>query len=145
MKDLLLGLGARPEAGLALEVDRLPLDLVDDGVHAGFVGDGGGVAAQGLAVDHERYLDDVGVGRTPMVFDRELDDRVAPVVQQALDALEAALGVLADSIGNLEVLALDDRPHGRPPRCSVQPRHRAGPRARRGPRLRPGRGTHRFG
>jgi len=73
-----------------------------------------------------------------MVLDRELDDGVGPVVEEALDALEASLGIPANPIGDLEVLALDDRPHGRPPRSLwYEARRRAGPgneaRARRVP------------
>ena len=51
----------------------------------------------------------------PVLLVRELDDRVRPVVEQALEPPELALGVLADPVRHLDVLALDDGPHAAPP------------------------------
>ena len=42
---------------------------------------------------------------------RELDDGVGAVVEEPLEAAQLALGVVADPIRDLDVLALDDRPH----------------------------------
>ena len=82
-----------PDPRLLAVVDRPPLELVDDLVDAGPVGLGRRVRPQGPAVDHERDLDDVRVGGAPVLLDRELDERVAPVVEDPLEAGQLALGV----------------------------------------------------
>ena len=48
---------------------------------------------------------------------RELDDGVGPVVEEAFEPVELALGVVADPVRDLDVLALDDGPHAAPPGC----------------------------
>ena len=78
--DLLL---VRPgsQAGLLLEVHGAPLDLVDDLVDTGAMRRGGRGPVEGLTVDHQRDVDDVGALGAPMPLQRQLHDRVAPVVQ----------------------------------------------------------------
>jgi len=49
------------------------------------------------------------------LLDRKLDGGVALVVEKTLEAAQLALRVLADAIGHVVVLALDDRPHVGPP------------------------------
>src|SRR4029079_6613685 len=110
-EDPLLLLGACPQARLLLVVDRLALDLVDDLVKGRLVADPDGVAPQRASVDDEGHLGDVGVRRAPMHLVRELDDRVRSVVEEPFETMELALGVGADSVGDLDVLALHDRPH----------------------------------
>ena len=58
--------------------------------------DRGGVGPERLAVDDERDLDDVGVGRAAMLLDGELDQGVAPIVEDPLQAGQLALRVGAD-------------------------------------------------
>src|SRR6185503_8042376 len=96
-------------AGLA-ERHRPPLDLVDDGVDPGLMRRGGGRAPQALPVDLERDVDDMGVLDAPVLLDRELDGGVRLVIEEALEAPELALRVLADRARHLVVLALDDGP-----------------------------------
>ena len=103
-------------------VDRLALDLVDDVVERRLVADADRVAAQRLAVDDQGDLGDVGVRRAPVHLVRELDDGVGLVVEEALEPVELALGVVADPVGDLDVLALDDRPHASPPGLSASVR-----------------------
>ena len=79
-------------AGLAV-VDRAPLDLVEDGVDPGLVRRGGGRAAQRLAVDDERHVDDVRVLHAPVLLDRQLDRGVRSVVEEALEPAELPLRV----------------------------------------------------
>ena len=103
--------------------DGLPLDLVDDGVEGGLVARTGRVAVHGLAIHDQRDLDDVGVRRAPVVFVGELDDRVRPIVHEPRDVPELSLRVGADSLGDLDVLALDDGSHASPPEGpSARPR-----------------------
>ena len=47
----------------------------------------------------------------------ELDDGVGSIVKQPLETSQLALGVLTDPVRDLDILALDDRPHASPPRC----------------------------
>ena len=63
-----------------------------------------------------RHVGDVGVRRAPVGLVGELDDGVRLVVEEAVEPGELALCVIADPVGNLEVLAPDDRPHGTSPR-----------------------------
>jgi hypothetical protein len=98
-----------------------PLDLVGELVDRRLMGGRRRVAAQGLAVDHERHLGDVRRLRAAVVLDRELEHGLRAVVgsvaglarlaQEAFDPIELALGVLADADRDVDVLALDDRPH----------------------------------
>src|SRR4029079_12587087 len=69
-----------------------------------------------LPVDHQGDLDDVRVGRAPVLLDGQLDERVAPVVEDPFETGELALRVASDVVGHVDVLALDDRPHWSPPR-----------------------------
>ena len=62
-------------------------------------------------MDDEADLGDVGVGRAPVLLLPQLDDGIGLIVQQPLDAAELAFGVVADAVGDLGILALDDRPH----------------------------------
>ena len=73
------------------------------------------VAAQRLAVDDQRDLGDVGVRRAAMLLVRELDDGIGAVVEHPLEPPELALRIVADPVRDLDVLALDDRPHASPP------------------------------
>src|SRR4051794_32020802 len=49
-----------------------------------------------------------------MLLAPELDGGIGLIVQQALDPFELAFGVVPDAVGDLGVLALDDRPHASP-------------------------------
>ncbi len=93
-------------------VDGAPLELVDDLVDAGPMGLGRCVGPQRLAVDDEGDLDDVRDRRAAVLLDRKLDQGVAAIIEEALQPPELALGVPADMVGHVDVLALDDRPHG---------------------------------
>ena len=77
---------------------------------------GGRVGLERLAVDHEGDLDDVRNGRAPVLLDGQLDVGVTAVVQDPLQSGQLALGVPPDVVGDVDVLALDDRPHGHLPR-----------------------------
>ena len=93
-------------------VDGLALDLVDDLVERGLVADADRVAAQRLPVDDQRDLGDVGVRRRSCACSLESSTiGVGPVVQEALEPAELALGVVANPVRDLDILALDDRPH----------------------------------
>ena len=70
-----------------------------------------GVAADGLSADDERDLDDLGVGSAAMLLGREFHDGVRAVVHQPLEPMHLPLGVLLDVLRDVDVLALDDRPH----------------------------------
>ncbi len=108
---LLLGPAAADPRLLAV-VHRAPLDLVHDLVDRRLVRDGVGATAQCLAVDHEGDLGDPRVVGAPMVLHGDLEDRFRPVIQEALQAPHLPLGVLPHGVRDIEVLALDDRPHG---------------------------------
>ena len=82
-EDLLL-VGAGPDPRLLEVVDGAALELVDDLVDPGPMGLGRRMGPQRSAIDHERDLDDVRDGGTPMLLDRELDESVAPIVENAL-------------------------------------------------------------
>ncbi len=90
------------EARLLLEVDGAALDLVDDHVDAGLVRGAGGVTTQGLAVDDQGHLDDVGIVDAPMLLQGQLHDGVAAVVEQPVDAGEASARRSADAIGDVD-------------------------------------------
>ena len=111
-EDLLLLLRPGADAGLLLEVDRLPLDLVHHDVQRRLVGGAGRVALERLAVDDEGDVRDVRVRGAAVRLVRELDDGVRAVIEEPLEAGELALRVLPDPVRDLEVLAPDDRPHG---------------------------------
>ena len=111
-EELLLLLRAGPDAGLLLEVDGLPLDLVHHGVERGLVRGARRAALERLAVDDERDVRDVRVGRAAVRLVRQLDESVRAVIEEPLEAGELALRVLPDPVRDLEVLAPDDRPHG---------------------------------
>ena len=66
-------------------------------------------------MDDECDFDEVGVGGTLVMLVPELDGGVGLIVEEPLEPPEFALRVLADAIGDLGVLALDDRPHANPP------------------------------
>jgi hypothetical protein len=140
-QDLLLLIGAAAESRLLLVADRLALDLVDDVIERLLVARSRGSAAEQMPVDAQRDLGEVRVGDAPAMLAPELDGRVGPVVGQALDALELSLGIIADAIRDLGVLALDDRPHGHPqglraPAIGQRPTAvEYTPAARRGPRV----------
>src|SRR5439155_5945806 len=101
--------GAEPRLGLV--VDGASLEPVDDDVDAGLVGLLRGVAAQCSPIDDEADVDDVRLVAAAMVLDGQLDDRVAAVIEDTLEALEPLLGVAPDPVWDIDVLALDDRPH----------------------------------
>src|SRR6266550_82851 len=109
--------GANPR--LLAMVDCAALELVDHLVDAGCVTDGGGVGPQRPAVDDQRHLDDVRILGAPMLLDGQLDEGIGPVVEDSLEPPELAFRVAADALWDLDVLALDDRPH------THLPRHRA--------------------
>jgi hypothetical protein len=68
-------------------------------------------------VHDEENLGDVRVSRAAMLLVRELDDRVAVIVEEAIEAGDLAFGLGTHAVRELDVLALDDRPHGLlPPR-----------------------------
>ena len=113
-EDLLLLLGPGAQAGLLLVVDGLPLDLVDDVVERLLVARSARPAAQDLAVDDEADLGDVGGGRAPVLLRPQLDGGIGLIVQQPLDPFDLAFGVVPHAVGDLGVLALDDRPHASP-------------------------------
>jgi hypothetical protein len=46
-----------------------------------------------------------------VLLDRELDDGVRAIVQQAFEPPKPLLGVTPDAVVELDVLALDDGPH----------------------------------
>ena len=92
-EDLLLLVGPGADAGLLAMVDGAPLELVDDLVDAAPMGRPGRVGPEGLAVDDQRDLDDVRVRQAPVLLDRELDQRVAPIVEDPLEPGQLALGV----------------------------------------------------
>ena len=92
--------------------DRAPLHLVHDLVDRRLVGQGVGPPTQRLAVDDEGDLGDPRIVRAPVVLHGDLEDGVRPVVEEALQAPHLAFAVLSDGIRDIEVLALDDRPHG---------------------------------
>src|SRR5919197_3906394 len=46
-----------------------------------------------------------------MLLDRQFDDGVGPVIEEALEAGETLFGVTPYAVGDLDVLALDDGPH----------------------------------
>jgi hypothetical protein len=50
-----------------------------------------------------------------MLLVGELDDGVGPVIQDAFQPLELALGIRSDPVGDLDVLPPDDRLHASPP------------------------------
>jgi hypothetical protein len=50
------------------------------------------------------------------MLDGQLDESIASVVEDPLDARQLALGAASKGLGDLEVLAPDDRPHGTSPR-----------------------------
>ena len=50
-----------------------------------------------------------------MVLAPELHGGIGLIVKQPFDPFELALRVLADAIGDLGILALDDRPQAYPP------------------------------
>ena len=114
-QDLLLLLGSGPQARLLLVVDCLPLDLVDHVVERLLVARPRGAAAQLEAVDQEGDLGEVGVRGAAVLLAPELDRGVGAIVGQPVDPLELSLGIVADPVRDLGVLALDDRPHGSPP------------------------------
>ena len=70
------------------------------------------MAAQDLTVDDERHLGDLGVGGAAVLLARELDHGVRSVVQQPFEPAHLAFGVLPHGLRDVDVLALDDRPHG---------------------------------
>ena len=107
------------DPGLLEVVDGAPFELVDDLVDAGTMGLGRRVGPQDLAVDHQRDFDDMRDRGTSMLLHGELDQGVAPVVEEALHPAELALGVPADVVGDVDVLALDDRPHGDLPEADL--------------------------
>ena len=93
-------------------VDRSPLHLVQGLVQASLEARTGRVPAERRPVDDQRDVDKVRIGRAAVLLHGQLHDRIAAVVQETLDPGQLALGVPADSLGDLDVLALDDRPHG---------------------------------
>ena len=62
------------------------------------------------------------VGGAAMLLVRELDDDVRAVVQQTVQPSQLALGVVTDALGDLDILALDDRPHASPPGAAARAR-----------------------
>jgi len=70
------------------------------------VGRGVRGAAQRLAVDHQSDLDDVRILDASVLLDRELDRRVRAVIEEAVEALERALRVFADSVSRSTTIPL---------------------------------------
>ena len=110
-EDALLLLRAGPQAWLRLVVDGLALDLVDHLVKRGLVADADRVTAQRAPVDDERDLGDVGVRGALVHLVGELDDGIGPVVEEAFEPAHLALGVVANPVRDLDILALHDGPH----------------------------------
>jgi len=92
-------------------IDGLPLDSIDDHVEAGLEGRARGMAAQDLAAGGQRHFCDLRVGRAAVLLAGELDDRIRFVVEQTLETTHLAFGVLPHGLRDVDVLALDDRPH----------------------------------
>jgi hypothetical protein len=69
------------------------------------------MTAQRLTVHDERDLGDLRVVGTTMLLARQLDYGVRSIIQKALQAVHLPLGVLTDGFRDVNVLALDDRPH----------------------------------
>jgi hypothetical protein len=70
------------------------------------------VTAQDLTVDGEGNLGDLGIGGAAVLLARELNHGVGSVVQQPFESAHLALRVLSYRFRDVDVLALDDRPHG---------------------------------
>ncbi len=107
---LLLGAGADPWPLLPLH--GLALDLVDDRVERRLVAHAGRVRVDRATVDHQRDLGDMGIRGAAMLLVGELDGGIAVGVEESGQAPELALRVAAHVLRDLDVLALDDRPHG---------------------------------
>src|SRR4029077_18299943 len=80
-------------------------------VDRGPMADRRGPATQGPAIDDQGDLDDPGVVQAPVALDRELDQGVGPIVEDPVEPGELPFGVAPIRLGDLEVLALDDRLH----------------------------------
>ena len=74
-----------------------------------------GHPAQRPAVDDQGHVDDVAVLDRLVALQRELRLGLGAVVEQPFQAPQLALGIRTVSLGDVEVLALDDDPHGSPP------------------------------
>ena len=77
------------------------------------------VTAQDLAIDDERHVGGVGVRGALVHLVGEFHDRVRPIVEESLQASEPPLGVVANPVRDLHVLALDDGSHGAPPKWNA--------------------------
>jgi hypothetical protein len=131
-QDRLLLVRAGADARLLLEIDQLSLELVDDDVDAGLVRYRRGVPMERPTARDEGHVHEVRVLGAAVVLHGKLDDGVALIVEQSLQTLHLSLGMAANVIRHLEVLALDDRLHEVPP-CPA----RCARVARRGPARRP--------
>ena len=90
----------------------LPFHAIDHRVQPGLVCWPCCVAPQRLSIHDERDLDDVRIVAAAVLLVRQFNDCVGAVIQVTLQAVHLPLGVLPHGIGDIEVLALDDRPHG---------------------------------
>lgn len=112
---LKIALGLTGEATLAevcLAIDALGTIAALD---AGLVRYRRGVPMERPTARDEGHVHEVRVLGAAVVLHGELDDGVALIVEQSLQTLHLSLGMAANVIRHLEVLALDDRPHPGPP------------------------------
>jgi hypothetical protein len=113
-EDLLLLLRSGSKPWLLLVLDRLALGLVDDVIERLLVARTGRSSAKHLTVDDQRDLGDVRFRRVLVPLAPELHGGIGLIVEEPLDPPEFSLRVLADAIGDLGILALDDRPQTNP-------------------------------
>src|ERR1035437_2091472 len=112
--------GSNLSAGLLAQIDGLALDSIQYRVQAGLIGGTRGVAADCLTIHYQGQLDYVRVGAAPMLLVRELDNRLRPLVLESFESTHLSVGVFPHGLWDIDVLALDDHPHDRPPktRCA---------------------------
>jgi hypothetical protein len=107
-------------SGLLAEVHGLALDAIQSCVQPCLICRTRGVAAESLTVYDQGQLDYVRVGGASVLFIGQLNQDLGLLVLKTLEPTHLSIGVLPHGFRNLDVLALDDHPHGRPPktRCA---------------------------
>ena len=70
------------------------------------------MAAEGLPIENHGQFDYVRVGGASMLFVGEFDQSLGALVLETFDPAHLPLGVLPYGLGDVDVLALDDHPHG---------------------------------
>jgi len=113
-------LGPDFAARLLTSVYGLALDAVDDGVQAGLERRPSRMTAQNLTAGRDRHVSHLRVGNTPMLLAGQFDDRVRFVIEQSFEPAHLAFRILPDLLRDVDVLALDDRPHKRPPQRKIR-------------------------